>query len=435
MPTGKQIVFAVTMLFIGSGCQSIAAAAKVDKSVIEYNLYENGKVELSAGNYQAALDLYNTLAKDFPHSDYISQVQLESAYAHYKLGDTEMADKTLQRFIKEHDKHAHLPYAYYLAGLNQYDKTIKLISDGDNQQRVRTSSQNALSYFGELLNKFPQNQYQADAQAKTRDLLDKVIQHRVEVEESAHSATRKERIQAESKRSNEWLLAQPEDHYTLELISHTDYDTALKTAIQYQLTDKATIIKTEYADGARYSLIYGVYQDKHKAMEIGARLPSAILDTKPRLKQVGALQSEIKTSKQLSLSKPRTPASGYESKSSAPSREAFLAANPAYANLSGNIRRESWLLEQEPDSYSVQITGASSEPALIKYIAQNRLFGKVAYFKSKRGNKDWYSLLYGSYATKEEAQQASLALSQQLNVEHPWVRSYKSVQTTIHNAK
>ena len=424
------LIALVLSLAIGHGA---FAATKTNTLMVEYNHYENGKTELNAGNYQAAIQHYKTLGELFPDSTYRQQAQLETAYAYYKLNNNDAAISVLTQFIADNEKHPHLPYVYYLAGLSQYHYSLNLIdtADSEKQQEITDSTQKTLAFFGRLVEDFPDSQYTTDAKEKTSQLLEKVIVYRVKLKENNNNQTRQARIQKESERAIGWLMKQPSNRYTLQLVRNSSYDEVFKVAFQYRLEDKATIIETHTETGTEYTLLYGIYRNKHKAMEAGSRLPSAILNTKPWVRKLSDLRAEIKQSRIILANQPHQQKPANTEQTAA----AQTAADISATFPDGIAYREPWLLKQNPQYFTIQVSGVSSEDHVISYIREHNLVNKAAYYKTDREGKEWFSLLHGSYEDKQAAIEASEKLSSSLGVKRPWIRSYQSVQTSIRNAQ
>ncbi len=414
---------------------SASATTKTNTLMVEYNHYENGKTELNAGNYQAAIQHYTTLGELYPNSTYIQQAQLETAYAYYKLGDNDATISILTQFIADNKKHPHLPYVYYLAGLSQYHYSLNLIAntpDKTNQDGITNSTEQTLAYFSTLVDNYPDSQYTKDARDKTSHLLEKVILYRVSLEEKDNAIPRRARIWQESERAISWLMKQPKNRYTLQLVRDPNYDNVFKVAVQYKLANKATIIETHSAAGTEYTLLYGVYSTKRRAMEAGSRLPNAILDSKPSVIKLSTLKTEIKQSRVfLANQSPQPKTQNNDQTETASTLDASISA----MFPQGIAYREPWLLEQNPQYFTIQVSGLGDEKHVISYIKKHNLVNNAAYFKTNREGKQWFSLLHGSYEDKQSAIEASEKLSSSLGIKHPWVRSYKSVQTSIRNAQ
>lgn len=95
-------------------------------------------------------------------------------------------------------------------------------------------------------------------------------------------------------------------------------------------------------------------------------------------------------------------------------------------------RRESWLLQQPEDRYSLQLLGSRSEQSIQRFIADHNLDGgKTAYYRGRYKDADWYVLMYGVYPSREAALQQAQSLPVAIRKERPWPRDMKSVHTAI----
>ncbi|WP_260843185.1 AAA family ATPase [Sedimenticola selenatireducens] len=95
------------------------------------------------------------------------------------------------------------------------------------------------------------------------------------------------------------------------------------------------------------------------------------------------------------------------------------------------IRREKWLLEQAPKSFTLQLIGVRDERAVKSFIEQYRLTGEVAYFRMTRSGGAWFSVLYGVYPTRDAAVKARSNLPVPLRKSDVWPRTFASVQAAI----
>lgn len=96
-----------------------------------------------------------------------------------------------------------------------------------------------------------------------------------------------------------------------------------------------------------------------------------------------------------------------------------------------DIAREKWLLQQNPTHFTLQLIGTSSQDKLETYIRKHQLQDKAAYFHRSLNNKDWYSLLYGSYSQREAATADTAQLKKALELDKIWIRQFKDVQASI----
>ncbi|WP_417545411.1 SPOR domain-containing protein [Marinobacter sp.] len=103
-------------------------------------------------------------------------------------------------------------------------------------------------------------------------------------------------------------------------------------------------------------------------------------------------------------------------------------ARVAVAGNSNNYRQESWIRSQPGSNFTIQLMAASSENAVRNYIDDHGLKGHAAYFRSEYREAPWYSVIYGSFATYEEARRSLEGLPLSFKTASPWVRRYGGVQ-------
>jgi len=66
-------------------------------------------------------------------------------------------------------------------------------------------------------------------------------------------------------------------------------------------------------------------------------------------------------------------------------------------------------------------------------IIKHKLHKELFWHKNKRAGKDWFTLFYGSYVTKEKALQSYKKLPKSLKVVAPWVRNIKVLKKQLIN--
>jgi len=95
------------------------------------------------------------------------------------------------------------------------------------------------------------------------------------------------------------------------------------------------------------------------------------------------------------------------------------------------LMRESWLLAQDAGHYTIQLTAGSEERGIHRYVQEHGLSGDLAYFTSRRNGGDWFSLVYGNFASHTEAKQTLAALPGGVRNGGAWIRSLASVHKAI----
>ena len=105
-------------------------------------LYNEAKEEMSGGNWNKAVQLFEKLEARYPFGRYAQQAQLEIAYAYYKDKDTASAIAAAERFIKLHPNHPNVDYAFYIRGLTNYEQRVGFM-ERMMPSRVRDRDQTA----------------------------------------------------------------------------------------------------------------------------------------------------------------------------------------------------------------------------------------------------------------------------------------------------
>lgn len=97
----------------------------------------------------------------------------------------------------------------------------------------------------------------------------------------------------------------------------------------------------------------------------------------------------------------------------------------------GGVKRESWIMEQNPGHYILQIMAFSQESGVTKTLAKIPAKDMFAYYKFKKDGQIWYRLAYGIYPDRKTADAAIAGLPKELGKVNPWVRRIGEVQKEI----
>ena len=129
-------------------------------------LYNAGKYRLDRGQYKMAAALFDEVERQHPYSPWARRAQLMSAFSYYMNKDYSESIAASQRFLAIHTGNKDAPYAYYLIALCYYEQ----IADVTRDQKI---TQQSLDSLGELIRRYPDTRYAADARLK----LDLVNDH------------------------------------------------------------------------------------------------------------------------------------------------------------------------------------------------------------------------------------------------------------------
>ena len=96
---------------------------------------------------------------------------------------------------------------------------------------------------------------------------------------------------------------------------------------------------------------------------------------------------------------------------------------------SNGLFDQGWIRQQNKDYFTLQLLGTHQQNTLPTYLKKYNLKNDAASFKTKRNDKDWFTLIYGSYPTKTAAQTAAKQLPK--GVSKPWIRSFASILPSL----
>ncbi len=142
------------------------------------------KQELADENYKKAIKILEQLDSRYPFGPHSAQTQLDLTKAYYKNGDSEAALASADRFIKTHPRHQNVDYAYYLKALVNFNRELGFVDryiPSDATQRDTVFTETAFYSFEELVRRFPNSQYVADAEQRMVFLRNSLARHELHV--------------------------------------------------------------------------------------------------------------------------------------------------------------------------------------------------------------------------------------------------------------
>ena len=149
---------------------SLLAACGGRKNVEQYAtpdpLYQRAEKEMTLGNYDEAIKLYEQLEVAHPFSDPARQGRLDLIYAYYRAHKPEQAVDAADTFIRENPRDPNVDYAYYLKGLVyfEFDRNfLEKLFRVDLCERPPNEAYKAFSNFSQLVQRYPNSPYSADA--------------------------------------------------------------------------------------------------------------------------------------------------------------------------------------------------------------------------------------------------------------------------------
>ena len=145
------------------------------------------KRSMDSGDYDQAAKLFDEVERQHPYSVWARRAQLMSAFNYYLARKYQDAINSAQRFVTIHPGNSEAPYAQYLIGMSYYQQI-------DDVTRDQTTTQQASDAFGELIRRYPDTRYAADARIKLDLIRD-------------HLAGKEMEVGRFYQRSGQWLAA------------------------------------------------------------------------------------------------------------------------------------------------------------------------------------------------------------------------------------
>ena len=95
------------------------------------------------------------------------------------------------------------------------------------------------------------------------------------------------------------------------------------------------------------------------------------------------------------------------------------------------LDKNNWLLEQNPEHFTLQLIGVEQLASLRRFVARHGLEKQAGYIRTKRKGKAWYVLLWGVYPERDAAQKAKRNLPRSLKGRDVWARTVGSLQQEL----
>lgn len=136
------------------------------------------------GNFKAAITQLEALDNRYPFGPYSQQVQLDLIYAYYKSADLPMAQASIDRFMRLNPTHPNIDYVLYMRGLTDMaldDSALQGFFGIDRSDRDPEHARQAFRDFSQLVQRYPNSQYSADATKRLVYLKDRLAKYELSV--------------------------------------------------------------------------------------------------------------------------------------------------------------------------------------------------------------------------------------------------------------
>jgi outer membrane protein assembly factor BamD len=244
---GAAVLVPLAAALLLSGCATLGKKKGETPYVARdvESLYSQAKLELDRGNYKLAGGLFDEVERQHPYSEWARRAEIMGAFTYYLQKDYNKAIEGAQRFLSIHPGNREAPYAFYLISLCYYEQ----ITDVSRDQKI---TEQALDSLNEVIRRFPQSEYAADAKLK----LDLV---------NDHLAGKEMEIGRYYERSGQWLAAQIRFQTVIDKYQTTSHtpealyrltETNLALGIPDQAKKYAAVLGANYPGNEWYEKAY-----------------------------------------------------------------------------------------------------------------------------------------------------------------------------------
>ena len=147
-------------------------------------LYAEAQDEMRSGRYGAAIKMLERLEARYPFGRWAQQAQIDIAYAQFKDNERALALASTDRFLKQFPAHPALDYVYYLRGLinfNEQQGWLASLGGQDLSERDLRAARESFDAFREVVTRFPDSRYAADAEARMKYLVNAMASGEVHI--------------------------------------------------------------------------------------------------------------------------------------------------------------------------------------------------------------------------------------------------------------
>ncbi|MCX2983199.1 outer membrane protein assembly factor BamD [Halieaceae bacterium IMCC14734] len=271
MPQLKILIFGLLALLLTACSSNDELNLPPGASSSEAELYQTAQRYLRGGNYELAVQSLQLLESRFPFGRYAEQAQLELIYAHYNNYEHEAAIEAANRFIRLHPQHPNVDYAFYMKGLASYTLDQGFLDrfiPSDKTKRDTGHARTSFAEFAQLLARYPDSSYAADAKARMVHLRNLLARNEINIanyyfKRGAYlAATNRGRFVVENFQQTPAVadgLAVMVQGYTLMGLSELADNSLAVLALNYpehsSLDDNGNFISNYTAEGPQRSII------------------------------------------------------------------------------------------------------------------------------------------------------------------------------------
>ncbi|MAK60523.1 MAG: outer membrane protein assembly factor BamD [Ponticaulis sp.] len=173
----KSFLLVSTALLVPGGCSLFDGSRNESLAYVERPvelLYNNASDSLEKRRYDDAVLLFDEVERQHPYSEWASRANLMSAFANYQTNNYDDAITAARRYISLHPGNDETVYAYYLIAICYFEQIVDVGRD-------QKTSEDALAAFDDVVRRYPETEYAADARLKMDMIRDQLAGKEMEI--------------------------------------------------------------------------------------------------------------------------------------------------------------------------------------------------------------------------------------------------------------
>ena len=166
------------MAVLLSACSAPPTLQEKTSSWSPNKIYSEARSESNSGGFEQAIPLYDVLEGRAAGTPLAQQAQLEKAYAQFQNGDIAEASATLDRFIRLNPSS---PALKGVVNFNNKEGWLTFLSTQDLAERDMQAAKDSFEAFRELVTRFPDSRYAADARKRMTYIVNAMAKSEVAI--------------------------------------------------------------------------------------------------------------------------------------------------------------------------------------------------------------------------------------------------------------
>nr|WP_281374799.1 outer membrane protein assembly factor BamD [Aureimonas mangrovi] len=159
---------------MGGGDDNFDALALASQTEPADVLYNQGLANLDAGNLGEAQAKFQAIDRQHPYSEYARRALIMRSFAAYRAADYDEAVSSARRYVSLYPGSDEAAYAQYITGMSYFRQMPDVTRDQAQTARAAAAMQ-------EVIDRYPESEYVADAEAKLRQTRDQLAGKEMQV--------------------------------------------------------------------------------------------------------------------------------------------------------------------------------------------------------------------------------------------------------------